>query len=208
MTASHRRRPAGTGAPKGGTCSGPSRRPEYTGYRRRVMRRAAGLLATLILTSACGQVAGTSATAGSDCEPDVPFTSGQPTPTCPPQAPAPAETALNMAITCHVFYRSAVTKAVDKGEDVTLDKDRDVVRVDRALLQFEARYDDSPYESRSLNINVSEHDRGVLHHLYQMHREALPVNEFVGGHGFTGLLGYSAAGAEMQYWCEAVPRGE
>jgi hypothetical protein len=48
--------------------------------------------------------------------------------------------------------------------------------------------------------------RTVLHStLYQLPLDSGPQNQFVGGHGFTGLNYSYAPGstAELQFWCEA-----
>jgi hypothetical protein len=151
------------------------------------MRRFAGLLGLLLLAGC----ASTLEAPGSTIRPD--------TPTPPTQGPP-----VDLEIACHVFYRDSVEKSPDEGETLILVSDGDVARVERAKLTFEARYSDDGFEGRSLSIHVTEGGRAVGSHLYQLRRDAAPVNEFEGGHGFTGLAyAYSAAGAEMQHWCEA-----
>lgn len=58
----------------------------------------------------------------------------------------------------------------------------------------------------SASPGTSTGDTVVLHTtLYQLPLDSGPQNQFIGGHGFTGL-NYSyapASGAELQYWCVA-----
>lgn len=47
---------------------------------------------------------------------------------------------------------------------------------------------DPPYESRSFTVTVSTREgQGLTSTLYQIDRTKLPANDFLGGHGFTGL---------------------
>jgi hypothetical protein len=123
-----------------------------------------------------------------------------------PDSPSPTSPGAPIAleISCHVFYRDTVEESPDEGETVTLVSDGDETRVERARLTFLARYSDDGFEGRSLSIHVTQGERSVTSHLYQLRRDAAPVNEFQGGQGFTGLAyAYSADGAEMQHWCDA-----
>ena len=45
----------------------------------------------------------------------------------------------------------------------------------------------------------------LVSHLFQLPPDAGPTDQFVGGHGFTGLTSAydPVSGAELQYWCEA-----
>ena len=60
---------------------------------------------------------------------------------------------------------------------------------------------------RSLRTWVTALDESVIYNsqLYQLPLDSGPSNQFVGGHGFTGL-NYSYhpdSSAELQFWCEA-----
>jgi hypothetical protein len=153
------------------------------------MRRIVAVAASLVLLVACART-------------------GQPQDTIRPDTstPASAGPAVDVELTCEVFFRSAVTAQLDQGEVVTLVADGDVARVERDPLTFEAAYTDDEFDGRSVSIRITEGDRAVMSHLLQMARDRAPENQFVGGHGFSGLLyAYSAEGAEMQYWCQARP---
>lgn len=151
------------------------------------MRRALGVTVLLLLLAGCARVTGP----GDQITPDTPT----------PTVPGPV---VNLEIVCQVFYRDSVEEPPDEGESVTLVSDGDVGRIERGSLVFEARYVDDEFEGRALSIHVTEGDRAVASHLYQLGRDAAPVNEFEGGHGFTGLAyTYAADGAELQHFCTA-----
>ena len=68
------------------------------------------------------------------------------------------------------------------------------------------------FESSSLRLSVAPEgsDGSLVEHLYQLGRDASPLNQFVGGHGFTGLayVNHSDSGAQLQYWCVTVAQAE
>ncbi len=111
-----------------------------------------------------------------------------------------------LTITCHVFYRDS--QAVPPGPESTLTMnqhgDRQVAQFD--TLEFATHYHDDQFEGRSLAIAVDAADNGqqVARHLYQMDRQQGTRNQFVGGHGFTGLayVYHPTTAAELQYFCD------
>ena len=70
---------------------------------------------------------------------------------------------------------------------------------------FEAHFQDDEYEGRALSIAVIDLDKGsdISRQLYQFDRQNPVENQFVGGHGFTGLNYTFQPGttAEMQFFC-------
>jgi hypothetical protein len=60
---------------------------------------------------------------------------------------------------------------------------------------------------RNLRLWVTDAAETAVAHstLYQFEPDSGPQNQFVGGHGFTGLnAAYQASsGAELKYWCAA-----
>ena len=103
------------------------------------------------------------------------------------------------------------TLAVDAGQDSQ--EDRDSVRFGQ--MRARISYFDDGFESPAFNVVVRSpgHKEDITARLYQLERMSdepsapakRPDNEFVGGHGFTGL-GYvfdPDSKAELQYWCEA-----
>ena len=90
---------------------------------------------------------------------------------------------------------------------ITLANGGDHEVVEHDDLRFDAQYWDDEYEGQSLSIYVTDLDTGeeIVRQLYQMDREKGLTNQFVGGHGFTGLtyVYHPRSTAEMQYFCLA-----
>lgn len=75
-------------------------------------------------------------------------------------------------------------------------------------MTFHAAYRTGAVDNeRSLRVWVTDAAETAVSHstLYQLEPDSGPQNQFVGGHGFTGLNYSYAPGstAELQYWCEA-----
>jgi hypothetical protein len=72
--------------------------------------------------------------------------------------------------------------------------------------RFEAGYGEDRYEGRSFATSVYLEATGKLieRSLFELAARG-PVNQFIGGHGFTGLhYLYGPSGAELQYYCNAA----
>jgi hypothetical protein len=111
-----------------------------------------------------------------------------------------------VSIDCQVFYRPSVTESLSESAiTLTMHGDHEVVEFDE--LEFNAQYWDDQFEGRSLSISVASPDTGdeIVRQLYQMDRGKSLVNQFIGGHGFTGLIYvyHPDSTAELQYFCEA-----
>ena len=110
---------------------------------------------------------------------------------------------------CQVFYRPSVTESLDEGTTIILATDGDDRDIQFDDLVFNARYSDDEYEGRSLVTTVYASDTGaeVVRQLYQLDLQEGLSNQFLGGHGFTGLsyVYHPVSGAELQYFCEAGP---
>lgn len=69
-----------------------------------------------------------------------------------------------------------------------------------------AHYQDDQFEGRTLVIavNAVDTERQLNGQLYQMDRQQGTRNQFVGGHGFTGLayVYHPESQAELQYFCD------
>ena len=78
-----------------------------------------------------------------------------------------------------------------------------------ADLVFHAQYWDGEagYEERALKVWVtpSDSDQELMALLYQLSKTERPVNQAVGGHGFTGLhyVYHPHTEVELQFWCSA-----
>ena len=110
-------------------------------------------------------------------------------------------------ITCTAAYRRSVQVGIEREETLTFtdaDAEQSVAFAD---LIFHAAYHTGAADNeRNLRVWVTDSNDDLLHAtLYQLETSSGPQNQFVGGHGFTGLT-YSyhpTSGAEMQFWCEA-----
>ncbi|MCP5099733.1 MAG: hypothetical protein GY943_29620 [Chloroflexi bacterium] len=114
-----------------------------------------------------------------------------------------------LSLHCTTAYRSSVAVGIEQ-EETTMINVTIVETVPYKDLTIEFRYDDGleSFESRSLLVNVTGEgfsDR-LSSQLYQLTKTEAPLNQFVGGHGFTGLhyVTHPESGAELQYWCEVA----
>ena len=117
-------------------------------------------------------------------------------------------------ITCTAAYRADVTQPIEHEESITFSDSDDEQSVAFADMVFHAAYSTGKADNeRALRLWVtdgmetpvlSEAEVAVYHsQLYQLPNDSGPQNQFVGGHGFTGL-NYSYApnsSAELQFWC-------
>ena len=112
------------------------------------------------------------------------------------------------AITCTVAYRADITGPIEQEETIRFTDSDDEQSVAFADMMFHAAYSTGATDNeRVLRVWVTDgDDMDIYHsHLYQLSPDSGPQNQFVGGHGFTGL-NYSYApdsSAELQFWCEA-----
>jgi hypothetical protein len=100
-------------------------------------------------------------------------------------------------IACLVAYRENTQTAVAKETQLRL------APGDRKTLslgphEFQAMFSSEPSETASLDLRV-----GSTAWKYQMERVHPPLNHFVGGHGFTGLIYVSdpKLGDDLQFYC-------
>ena len=126
---------------------------------------------------------------------------------CSPSPRAAGGPAADFAgIECQVFYRPSIGESF-RESTVTLAKGGDRGVVEQDDLRWDAAYWDDEYEGQSLSIAVTGLDtgQGLVRQLYQLDREKGLANQFIGGHGFTGLVYVYHPGstAEMQYFCQA-----
>lgn len=112
-------------------------------------------------------------------------------------------------IECSTAYRVSTSDELTGTDSVRfVDEQSTAQSVPYTHLEFHAEYrpgfDDN---ERSLRVWVTPtaSDQILAVQLYQLPTEEGPVDQFVGGHGFTGLTYVSdpVSGAELQYWCAA-----
>ncbi len=131
---------------------------------------------------------------------------------------AGAEAAVPKAelISCTVAYRPTVEQGSEREETILFgdtDSEQSIAFTD---MVFHAAYSAGEADNErnmrvwvtdvSTSLSPSAGETAVYHSiLYQLPINSGPQNQFVGGHGFTGL-NYSyqpESGAELQFWCEA-----
>ncbi len=111
-------------------------------------------------------------------------------------------------ITCQTAYRSATGVPIEREETLTFKDSDGVESITFAELIFHAQYSSGQMNNeRALRLWVTEsgQDDELLSQLYQLPADAGPQNQFIGGHGFTGLnyAYHPRSGAELQFWCSA-----
>lgn len=113
-------------------------------------------------------------------------------------------------ITCTVAYRSSVEVGIEQEETLTFVDSDDEQAITFADMVFHAAYSAGEQDNeRNLRVWVTEDgaDTAVSQStLYQFEPNSGPKDQFVGGHGFTGLnySYHSQSSAEMQFWCSAT----
>jgi hypothetical protein len=106
-----------------------------------------------------------------------------------------------------VAYRSSVTVGIEREETLTFSANDDTQTLTFPQLKFQAQYGAGiePWAERSLRISITPTDREaeLTAQLYQISKTEALQNQFIGGHGFTGLhyVYHPDSGAELQYWC-------
>ncbi|MCA9943897.1 MAG: hypothetical protein KC449_10470 [Anaerolineales bacterium] len=111
-------------------------------------------------------------------------------------------------IACTTAYRSSVEMGIEQEETLIFTDTDDEQVVVFADMVFHAAYSAGLADNeRALRVWLTDAADTIVFHsiLYQLALEDGPQNQFVGGHGFTGL-NYSYvpdSSAELQFWCEA-----
>lgn len=126
---------------------------------------------------------------------------------CSPSSGGTGEpSGLPETITCEVFYRHLPGESLS-GQTITLAGDGNRERVEFEDLTFSAQYSGDEFEGWSLFISVTmaEGDEQIVGQLYQLDREQGLRNQYLGGHGFTGLgyVYHPSSTGELQYFCAA-----
>ena len=109
-------------------------------------------------------------------------------------------------ISCTAAYRATVEQGIEREEAISFSNTDAEQSIAFADMVFHAAYSAGEADNeRDLRVWVTDANDVLLQStLYQLPIDSGPQNQFVGGHGFTGL-NYSYqpdSGAELQYWCE------
>jgi hypothetical protein len=112
------------------------------------------------------------------------------------------------AVVCSTAYRVSASDSLTGTDTLRLPDEDSSGSIPYIYLEFHAAYTDGRADGeRALRVWVTPTgtDDAIVTHLYQLPSEEGPIDQFVGGHGFTGLnYAYDpVSGAELQYWCEA-----
>ncbi|HEY0628086.1 MAG TPA: hypothetical protein VGD23_02040 [Sphingomicrobium sp.] len=111
------------------------------------------------------------------------------------------------AFVCRAFVRPNVQDQPKPLDEIRISKPANR-SVNSGAFRFRVLYWDDPYEGRALTTYVySESTKKLIEKsLFQLDRQKGPVNQFSGGHGFTGLRYVYApdSAAELQYFCTYV----
>jgi hypothetical protein len=114
--------------------------------------------------------------------------------------------ASDLSIECQVFYRPAPDKQFSE-TIVTLGPGNASRSLSYDRLEITVQLTDDLGEGTSLSIAVTDLEAGgeIGRQLYQIDRAKGLTNQFVGGHGFTGLHYVHQPGStgELQYFCLA-----
>ena len=119
-------------------------------------------------------------------------------------------------ISCTAAYRASVEQGIEREETILFDDTDSEQSISFTDMVFHAAYSAGEADNErnmrvwvtgaSPSLSTSVGETAVYHAtLYQLPLNSGPQNQFVGGHGFTGLT-YSykpESGAELQFWCEA-----
>ena len=112
------------------------------------------------------------------------------------------------SITCTAAYRASTSQPIEREESITFDSSDSEQSITFSDLIFHAAYDAGELNNeRAMRLWVTDTGETTIYQtqLYQLERNSGPQNQFVGGHGFTGL-NYSyhpTTAAELQFWCQA-----
>jgi hypothetical protein len=115
------------------------------------------------------------------------------------------ETVEFAGIKCSVYYRPTAGQPL--GENiVTFTEHGDQESIELEDMTFNAQYFTDQYEGTSLSMSVTNLVDGseLIRQLFQIDREKGLRDQFIGGHGFTGLvyIFHPDSTAEMQYFCQ------
>ena len=111
-------------------------------------------------------------------------------------------------IVCEAFYRPTAGQGLEAASPVifTGGNERQERRFEDMI--FEASFQDDEFEGRALSIVVADLTAGqeIARQLYQFDPANPVANQFVGGHGFTGLVYvfHPTFSAEIQYFCHVA----
>jgi len=122
-----------------------------------------------------------------------------------PEITSEASPSGDSTIICEVFYRPGAGVGLEAAPEISFTEGNELKIHEFETMVFEAQFQDDEYEGRALSIAVTNLDSGneITRQLYQFDPQNPVENQFIGGHGFTGLnyVFQPDSSAEMQYFC-------
>ena len=106
------------------------------------------------------------------------------------QTAGEADAPVDGTIVCEVFYRPSVGTGFESAAPIHFSEGNDQKVHTFKTMTFEAQFQDDEYEGRALSIAVTNLENGaeITRQLYQFDSQNPVENQFIGGHGFTGLV--------------------
>jgi hypothetical protein len=110
------------------------------------------------------------------------------------------------SINCHAFYRAASGEGLAEAPTMALSLDGDLEFIQFENMEFRVQTFADQFEGQSLSIIITDMGTNaeLNRYLYQLDQSKGLTNQFIGGHGFTGLnyIFHPDGEAEMQFFCE------
>ncbi len=135
-----------------------------------------------------------------------------PAPTPNPAKPAPVRTAI---AECTLVSRLTITASYrpESRTKMLIRRDRNPQKVTFGGFDFQALYNDEPETGRSLQLIVTPivkpgvNNLPIASQVYSLKSGQVPRNQFLSGHGFTGLntIYNPKDFSELQYSCVSIP---
>ncbi len=115
---------------------------------------------------------------------------------------------LPQQIICHLAYRPNSGSPITQEDMINIKNENTDLQQTIGDFNFHIMYlDGSMGGERSLRLSVTPTNstNELTAQLYQLPLNSGPTNQFVGGHGFTGLTYVTdpTSNAELQFWCTA-----
>ncbi len=118
----------------------------------------------------------------------------------------------SLTVACTTAYRASVSEPPSEQAVLLVDRENRQQTVAYDDLELLARLDDEATVDRMgwtlrVVVRMVGEDNVMQATLYQLPLDGLPINQFRGGHGFTGLTYayHPVSNAELQFWCETRP---
>lgn len=112
------------------------------------------------------------------------------------------------SISCTFYYRPAATEEYPEHEESVVEVSANEKKsTTLGELELELSYSDEPPEGAYARVAVTADEKQLMASLYQFESGERPVNQFLGGHGFTGLiyLTHPTEGGDYQLICKSAP---